>query len=79
MSLKNGQPMRLEGDTLVVRFASAFHREKASSAEGGRSTVEAMEAIFKHPLKLKFIVDAEMRAATPTGDVNLAEAALEVF
>ena len=79
MSLKNGQPMRLEGDTLVVRFASAFHREKASSAEGGRSTVEAMEAIFKHPLKLKFIVDAEMRAAAPTGDVNLAEAALEVF
>lgn len=79
MSLKNGQPTKLEGDTIVVRFASAFHREKASAAEGGRSTVEAIEAIFKHPLKLKFVVDAETRAATPSGDVNLAEAALEVF
>ena len=79
MSLKNGQPLKLEGDTLVVRFASAFHRDKASAAEGGRSTQEAIEGIFKRPLKLKLVVDAETRAAAPTGDVNLAEAALEVF
>lgn len=79
MSLKNGQPVRLEGDTLIVRFASAFHREKASAAEGGRSTAEAIEAMFKHPLKLTFVVDAETRGAPPSGDVNLAEAALEVF
>ncbi len=40
---------------------------------------EAIEAVFKRPLKWKFIVDAEARAPAPTGDVNLAEAALEVF
>ena len=79
MSLKNGQPTHLEGDTVVVRFSSAFHREKASSAEGGRSVQEALERLFKKPVKLKFIVDAEARAAAPSGEVNLAEAALEVF
>jgi hypothetical protein len=42
---------------------------------------EAIESVFKRPLKWKFIVDAEARAPTPApaGDVNLAEAALEVF
>ncbi len=79
MSLKNGQPVRFEGDTIVVRFTSGFHRDKASSTESGRSMQDAIESIFKHPLKLKFIVDAETRSAAPTGDVNLAEAAMEVF
>lgn len=79
MSLKNGQPSAVEGDTIIVRFASGFHREKASAAEGGRSMQEAIESVFKRPLKWKFIVDAEARAPAPTGDVNLAEAALEVF
>ncbi len=79
MSLKNGQPMSVEGDTIVIRFASAFHRDKASSAEGGRSIQEAAEKMFKCPLTLKFIVDAEARGAVASSDVNLAEAALEVF
>lgn len=79
MSLKNGQPTGFDGDTITVRFASAFHREKASASEGGRSLQTAVERIFKHPLKLKFLVDAETRASVPTSDVNLAEAALEIF
>ncbi len=79
MSLKNGQPAALEGDTIVVRFASAFHRDKASSAEGGRSIQEAAEKIFKRAIKMKFIVDAEARGPVAGSDVNLAEAALEVF
>lgn len=79
MSLKNGQPLKLEGDTVVVRFASSFHRDKASAAEGGRSTQEAIERIFKRPLKLKLVVDAETRGPVGGADVNLAEAALEVF
>ena len=79
MSLKNGQPTSVEGDVIVVRFASAFHREKASAAEGGKSMHDAVEKVFKKPLKLKFVVDAEARAPVPSADVNLAEAALEVF
>lgn len=79
MSLKNGQPTAVDGDTITIRFASAFHRDKASSAEGGRSLQEGIEHVFKHPLKLRFVVDAETRITTPSGDVNLAEAALEVF
>ncbi len=79
MSLKNGQPMKLEGDTIVVRFASAFHRDKASAAEGGRSVQDAIERIFKRPLKLTLVVDAETRPVHTGGEVNLAEAALEVF
>jgi len=79
MSLKNGQPSAIEGNTIVVRFTSSFHRDKASAAEGGRSMQEAVEKVFKRPLKLKFVVDAETRTPAPTGDVNLAEAALEVF
>lgn len=79
MSLKNGQPTKLDGDTLTVQFFSAFHRDKASSAEGGRSTLDALEAFFKRPIKVSYVVDAESRPALTTNDVNLAEAALEVF
>ncbi len=40
---------------------------------------EAIERVFKRALKLKFVVDAETRGAVPTTEVNVAEAALEVF
>ncbi len=79
MSLKNGQPSSINSDTIVIRFTSAFHREKASAAEGGRSLQEALERTFKRPLKLQFIIDTEARTPAPSGDVNVAEAALEIF
>ncbi len=81
MSLKNGQPVDVRGDTIVVRFTSTFHKDKASSAESGTSIEDAIKKTLGTPMKVKFTMDADSPAPkAPAGEsVNLAEAALDVF
>ncbi len=82
MSLKNGQLHALEDTSVVLRFTSLFHRDKAGSTEGLRSIEDALERIFKRRLKIKCVLDSEVHAAAPMGSeasVNLAEAAAEIF
>lgn len=82
MSLKNGQLHAVEGNTVVLVFGSSFHRDKASSPEGARSVDEAMEQVFKVPLKLKCVLEADVRSSgvVPHAEaVNLAEAAADIF
>ncbi|HVW66900.1 MAG TPA: DNA polymerase III subunit gamma/tau [Candidatus Peribacteraceae bacterium] len=80
MSLKNGHVHAIEGQTIVVRFGSAFHRDKAS--DGTRSVEDALHSVFGKPLKLKCVLDSDLQtSALPAGDdpVNLADAAMEIF
>lgn len=82
MSLKNGQLHAVEGNTVVLVFGSSFHRDKASSPEGARSVDAAMEQVFKVPLKLKCVLEADVRnsGVVPHAEaVNLAEAAADIF
>jgi len=81
MSLKNGQPVAVEGNTIVVRFTSSFHKDKASSPESGTSIEDALKNSLGSALKVKFTMDAGGTAPpVPSGEsVNLAEAALDVF
>ncbi len=81
MSLKNGQPVDVQGNTIVVRFTSTFHKDKASSAESGSSIEDAIKKTLGAPLKVKFTMDADgPTPKAPAGEsVNLAEAALDVF
>jgi len=81
MSLKNGQPVDVQGDTIIVRFTSTFHKDKAGSAESGTSIEDAIRKTLGTPLKVKFTMDADSTLPkAPAGEsVNLAEAALDVF
>ena len=82
MSLKNGQLLALEDMTVLIAFSSAFHRDKASSVEGGRSAEEALERIFHRPVRLKCVLDTDRQSAPAPATaerVNLAEAAMEIF
>lgn len=82
MSLKNGQPVGVEGNTIIVRFTSSFHKDKAGSAESGTSIEDALKAAFGKSLKVKFTMDKDGPVpppASPGESVNLAEAALDIF
>ncbi len=81
MSLKNGQPVDVQGNVIVVRFTSTFHKDKASSAESGSSIEDAIKKALGAPMKVKFTMDADgPTPKAPAGEsVNLAEAALDVF
>lgn len=81
MSLKNGQPVDVQGDTIVVRFTSTFHRDKASSAESGTSIEDALKKELGAPLKTRFTLDADTPAPrAPAGEaVNLADAVGDIF
>lgn len=82
MSLKNGQLHSIEGDTVIVRFSSAFHRDKASAPEGGRSFEESLKKVAGKPLKMRFVLESEVHAPPPIAredNIDLASAALDVF
>jgi DNA polymerase-3 subunit gamma/tau len=81
MSLKNGRLHAIDGNTVIVAFGSAFHRDKASSNEGARSVDEALERAFHLPLRLKCVLEIDVKGtpAMTEESVNLAEAAADIF
>ncbi|UPA22291.1 DNA polymerase III subunit gamma/tau [Candidatus Peribacteria bacterium] len=82
MSLKNGHLHAVEGNNIIVVFGSSFHRDKASSPEGARSIDTVMESIFKVPLRIKCVLESDVRSSgvVPHAEaVNLAEAAADIF
>ncbi len=81
MSLKNAHPHGVRAGTLLLVFASAFHRDKVANTDASREVEEALHSIFKRPVKISCELQEE-RTTTPAAKsdlVNLAEAASEVF
>lgn len=82
MSLKNGQLHSVEGYTVVIRFSSSFHRDKASAPEGSRNLEELLQKKFNQPLRIKCVLDSDVHAPPPIAkeeNVDLASAAMDVF
>jgi DNA polymerase-3 subunit gamma/tau len=85
MSLKNGALSAVEGNTLVVRFSSAFHRDKVSSPEAARNIEVALQKFLGSHLNLKAISEGDAPADSPSApsvpddDVDLASAAADIF
>lgn len=81
ISLKNGRLRALEGATLKLSFASAFHRDKVSTIEASRAIEAALERVFRRRLRLQCVLETEEHppATVNAESVNLAEAAAEVF
>ncbi|MDD5469373.1 MAG: DNA polymerase III subunit gamma/tau [Candidatus Peribacteraceae bacterium] len=81
MSLKDGHVQGIEGNTVIVTFGSAFHRDKVTEMEASRKVEQLMEKIFKRSLRLKCTIDASGTNGLHAdgGAVNLADAAAEIF
>ncbi len=81
MSLKNARPYAMRGHTLLLNFASAFHRDKVAQNDASREVDEVIEKIFKKPVKILCQLEEEGHTtpAAKSDLVNLAEAASEVF
>lgn len=82
MSLKNGQPHSVEGTVLVLRFSSAFHKDKASSPEGTMSLQAILRETFGSPLTIRYVLESDIHAPPPLPDsesVDMATAAMDVF
>lgn len=80
MSLKNGTLNGVDGENVVVAFASAFHRDKVAETKASRTIEEILERIFRKPARLKCVLEEEVSAPQqPEPSTNLVEAAAEVF
>ncbi|MDD3896647.1 MAG: DNA polymerase III subunit gamma/tau [Candidatus Peribacteraceae bacterium] len=81
MSLKDGHVQGIEGNTVIVTFGSAFHRDKVTEMEASRKVEQLMEKIFRRSLRLKCTIDESGTNGLHAegGNVNLADAAAEIF
>lgn len=81
MSLKDGHVQGIDGNTIVVTFGSAFHRDKVTEVEASRKVEQIMEKIFKQSLRLKCTIGDSNGGNTSVTEnsVNLADAAAEIF
>ena len=82
MSLKNGQLHAMEGATAIVRFSSAFHRDKASVPEGMQCAETEIAKTLGKKVRLKYVLDSDLHGPLPQPQeeqVDLASAALDVF
>lgn len=80
MSLKNGIPEAVEEGKVVVRFSSGFHRDRVGQTEASRGVESVMEKIFRRQVRIECVLGDPATMATPgTDQVNLAEAAAEIF
>lgn len=81
MSLRNGQLHALESDTIVIRFSSSFHRDKASNTESMRPLEKRLSDALGKPVKVRYVLESEVHAPpiAQEENVDLAAAALDVF
>ncbi|MBU2213094.1 DNA polymerase III subunit gamma/tau [Patescibacteria group bacterium] len=80
ISLKNGQLLSVDEKTLKVGFASSFHKDKVAHPEASRKIEEVMKKILRRSLKLECVIgDGDATQEQPQPDVDLAEAAAEIF
>ena len=81
MSLKNGQVRAIEGSTIIVRFSSAFHRDKVTTPDASRNIETLLSEALGQTIILKCVLetDEQLHTAAAAESVNMAEAALEIF
>lgn len=81
MSLKNAIVSGLDGNALTLSFGSAFHRDKVADTSASRAVEEVIKDIVGAPLEIVCIIEktAPAPAPVPASDVDLAQAAEDVF
>lgn len=80
MSLKDATIAGVEGNMITLTFGSAFHQGKVADTKASRAVEDALQSIFKHPVRIHCVTEQQSAAPKATGpDTDLAAAAAEVF
>ena len=81
LSLKNGAPLRLEGNDLTLEFGTIFHKDKVMEHANKAELERTVEEIFGHSLKILATVKAlEIRPVIEAAkSEEMVDEALEIF
>ncbi|MCK5019517.1 MAG: DNA polymerase III subunit gamma/tau [Candidatus Peribacteraceae bacterium] len=82
MSLKNGRIVKVNDNEVTIAFSSAFHKDTVSKTEASTSVEKILGDMFKKKIRIHCTLeeaDQSSQETKKTDDVNLAEAAAEIF
>jgi DNA polymerase-3 subunit gamma/tau len=79
MSLKNGTVSSIEGTAIRLTFSSGFHRDKVAETKASRTIEEILSERYKRPVRIKCLLEKDLKAANLGPTTDLVEAAAEVF
>ena len=80
MSLKDADISTVQGNTIHLAFASAFHKDKVCSQSSSHHIEDILTKLCKKPMRIECTLQSGNAAhIEKDDDVNLAEAASEVF
>jgi len=61
-SVKNGEPYKIEGDTLILKFLSTFHKDKAMGMDSKSQLENILKNVTGKNIFVQGIVDEEAKA-----------------
>jgi hypothetical protein len=79
MSLKDATISGVESGTVLLSFASSFHRDKIADTKASRTVEDILQSIFMKPVRIRCSVEKAATRITTEPTTDLAEAAAEVF
>ncbi len=79
MSLKNGIISGVEGMTILISFPSAFHRDKVAETKASRNIEDVLYSVFKQHIRIRCVLEKDLKLSRSSAHTDLAEAAKEVF
>ncbi len=79
MSLKTGTVSGIDGNTVRLTFSSSFNRDKVAETKASRTIEEVLAGIYKCPVRIKCVLEKDMKMTNLGPATDLVEAAAEVF
>ncbi len=79
MSLKDASVVKVQDGTLTLAFPSGFHCDRVTETHASRSIEDALQQIFKRPVRIDCVLEKDTRATGSGPSTDLVEAANEVF
>lgn len=79
MSLKNGHVHGIKGSTVIIAFASSFHRDKCAKTDAQRGIEEILSTHFLKPVRVECVLESGTAPPASKDMVDMAQAAAEVF
>jgi len=79
MSLKTGTVSGIDDNTVRLTFSSSFNRDKVAETKASRTIEEVLAGIYKRPMRIKCVLEKDMKMTNLGPATDLVEAAAEVF
>lgn len=79
MSLKTALIGEIDGNTIMLIFPSAFHRDKVIEGHGSHAIEHILSDVFKQDIRIKCLLQKDENVSAGPIATDLAQAAQEVF